>query len=41
MPRQPFNGPPVDLLRDALGQFIGDICGQPCEDEPPDAGTEP
>jgi hypothetical protein len=31
----------ADLLRDALGQFICDICGQPCEDEPPDAGTEP
>jgi hypothetical protein len=30
----------ADLLRDALGQFICDICGQPCEDEPPD-GTEP
>jgi hypothetical protein len=31
----------ADLLRDALGQFICDICGQPCEDEPPDAGAEP
>ena len=29
------------VLRDALGQFICDICGQPCEDESPDAGTEP
>jgi hypothetical protein len=31
----------ADLLRDALGQFICDICGQPCEDEPPDGGGEP
>jgi hypothetical protein len=31
----------ADLLRDALGQFICDICSQPGEDEPPDAGTEP
>jgi rubrerythrin len=31
----------ADLQRDALGQFICDICGQPCEDEPPDAGAEP
>jgi hypothetical protein len=29
------------LLRDALGQFICDICGQPCEDEPPDPSAEP
>jgi hypothetical protein len=29
----------ADLLRDALGQFICDICGQPCEDEPPDASA--
>jgi hypothetical protein len=31
----------ADLLRDALGRYICDICGQPCEDEPPDAGAEP
>ena len=27
------DGAPV--LRDALGRFICDICGQPCEDDPP------
>ena len=31
----------ADLLRDALGQFICEICGQPCEDDPPDGGSEP
>jgi hypothetical protein len=31
----------AELLRDALGQFICDVCDQPCEDESLDAGTEP
>ena len=31
----------ADLLRDAFGQFICEICGQPCEDDPPDPAGQP